>query len=449
MNRKLVLDRKNGISSDACHVSSSVYMASCSPFPVHAPAIGICVSADGDVVARWNDTVLWLKTMRGEEYVCETDAALRAAAFNRNGDQFAFVDGAHVHVLRLKDVTGWIRDEGHDHFTVDEAVECCIGFNYMSTLMVASTDEKDVVVRSLKGCFTCEQDASVCAIAFSPDGCLVAVASYTALLRIWSTLSGRMVHELQLPESPESICLSPDGMLVMCVITGTAHVWNMHTSMQLLTEYIPRISGHVFFLRDHVICLATRDGCELWRLSDGTCTQAYAGRSLLHVGSDGSHLAIVKTDGSVLIVDYSEVEKQRFLCPIGACDDATIHRLMSTDICQIIYIFELLCSAVRSRELSGPQLRSLRLDLCTLRDVSLSDVDMAAANTAKSEGMMREIATTYLKGFSWTESRYPPSKCPRQMEIEDRCHFADIFEEIRAAIHCELHNVLLCMREFE
>jgi WD40 repeat protein/tRNA A-37 threonylcarbamoyl transferase component Bud32 len=88
--------------------------------------------------------------------------------------------------------------------------------------------------------------SSVRSCSFSPNGALIATASWDNTARIWDAQSGTQLLTLRGHEGPvEAASFSPDGTrLVTASKDGTARVWNSTTGKELLT-----LRGHTLPLR--------------------------------------------------------------------------------------------------------------------------------------------------------------------------------------------------------
>ena len=69
------------------------------------------------------------------------------------------------------------------------------------------------------------------AVAFSPDGTLIATASADRTARIWDTATGTATHHPHRAYRPgDAVAFSPDGTLVATASDdGTARIWDPAT----------------------------------------------------------------------------------------------------------------------------------------------------------------------------------------------------------------------------
>src|SRR5262249_5908562 len=75
------------------------------------------------------------------------------------------------------------------------------------------------------------------AVAFSPDGRLLASCGYDRLIKLWDAASGKLLHELKdHSDAVYGVAFSPDGQLLASAAADRAvKVWDVATGARLYT----------------------------------------------------------------------------------------------------------------------------------------------------------------------------------------------------------------------
>jgi WD40 repeat protein len=99
------------------------------------------------------------------------------------------------------------------------------------------------------------------AVAFSPDGSLLASASYDETVRLWNPSTGQEVQELEGHTGwVNAVAFSPDGSLLASASSDqTVRLWDVSTSQQVQTlEELPGIITAISFSFDNTALLTNR-----------------------------------------------------------------------------------------------------------------------------------------------------------------------------------------------
>ncbi len=126
---------------------------------------------------------------------------------------------------------------------------------------------------TLKGYRCCPLEGhtrSICAVAISPNSLLVATGSNDTAVRLWSTATGKLLHNLEgHTKGISSLAFSPDSSIIL---TGswdaTACLWDTHTGNQLAV--LPHKDGvwlTVFDISGTQVLIKTTDQeVHIWRI---------------------------------------------------------------------------------------------------------------------------------------------------------------------------------------
>jgi WD40 repeat protein len=163
----------------------------------------------------------------------------------------------------------WKRRLGiwHDtrlHFTPDKSV-VLLDEPMVLTGLDAAGGRKRYSFRSRRPAMTGRTN-----VAFTADRRLAATPDLSKLV-VWETSTGKVRHELSLPDDPHIFVLGPDGTFaVVAGATDTVGIWDLATGRCLRTMEGHRTRLHVMQLDDDGALLVTADlggGLRAWELA--------------------------------------------------------------------------------------------------------------------------------------------------------------------------------------
>ncbi|KAL8823663.1 MAG: hypothetical protein Q9191_005655 [Dirinaria sp. TL-2023a] len=196
--------------------------------------------------------------------------------------------------------------EGHTH------VVSAVAFSPDGSLLASASDDETVrlwnlatgqEVQKLKG-----HSDEVSAVAFSQDGSLLASASDDQTVRLWDPATGQEVQKLEgHTDKVNAVAFSQDGsLLVSASFNETIRLWNSATGqeMQMLKGHTDQINAVAFSSNDSLLASASDDQTiRLWDSATGQEMQKLEGHTdkinAVAFSQDGSLLASASDDETV------------------------------------------------------------------------------------------------------------------------------------------------------
>ncbi len=235
--------------------------------PVTAAAFGAharcAVTGSADATVR-----VWSPDFGAEVFAFRQKAPVRSVAVNPEGSRIAVAVGSTVHVWNV--VKG----------------------------------EEDVALRG--------HDRQVNAVAFSPDGCLLATGGDDKAVRVWNATTGDELLTLRRHTEPVSaVAFSPDGgRLASSSYDSTVRLWDSQTGAEIfaLTGHTRGVTAVAFSPDGSRLASVSDDQTvRLWDTRTGVETLSLRGNHDLLAGvafsPDGTRLATAERDGPVRVWD--------------------------------------------------------------------------------------------------------------------------------------------------
>ena len=119
------------------------------------------------------------------------------------------------------------------------------------------------------------------AVAFNPDGSLLAAGGTKDAVRIWKTKSWRRVDSIVVPETVRGLAFSPDGSVVAVGCQdGSIVLWNIERGTRLNADDIEmdsRITGLDYAANGEILAVGTVSGLAFWNLDEGESVKLMPG----------------------------------------------------------------------------------------------------------------------------------------------------------------------------
>ena len=253
------------------------------------PTNAVAFSPDGSLVATGSDdgTARTWDTASGTQLRRLTGhtSGVTALAFSPDGSQIATASGDTT--VRLWDsATGSHRGTISGHTAQVNAV----AFSPDGTFIATASDDTSAQMWSLDGHHpigmlfrwtprhhrTIRHNLNkVTAVAFSPDGSLIATASDDQAVRLYETALGSELHKLtEHTAEVTAVAFSPDGTLIATASNDhTARIWRLTTSEAptILSGHAAGLTAVAFSPDGSLIATASADTTvRIWRTGTGT-----------------------------------------------------------------------------------------------------------------------------------------------------------------------------------
>jgi WD40 repeat protein len=160
---------------------------------------------------------------------------------------------------------------------------------------------------------------AVLGVSFSPDGKMLATASYDSTVKLWDTSTGTEIKTLRHTNQVYDVSFSPDGkMLASASGDKTVKLWDTSTGTEIktLTGHTNQVFDVSFSPDGKMLASSSKDNTvKLWDTSTGTEIKTLTGHtnSVLGVSfsPDGKMLASISSDNTVKLWDTSTKKESK------------------------------------------------------------------------------------------------------------------------------------------
>ncbi|MGL4967707.1 MAG: AAA family ATPase [Inquilinus sp.] len=166
--------------------------------------------------------------------------------------------------------------------------------------------------------------AAVVHVEFSPRGNLLASASIVGTARLWNTSTGAEAAVLTANGNLRRVLFSPDGELVMTALTdNTARIWRSDgTELRILAGHEKRITAAAFSPDGSLAATTSLDGtARIWSIKDGSVVAILRGhdQALTDVafGPDGRSIVTSSRDRTARIWSIPDGSSRKILSGQG------------------------------------------------------------------------------------------------------------------------------------
>jgi RNA polymerase sigma factor (sigma-70 family) len=158
------------------------------------------------------------------------------------------------------------------------------------------------------------------ALAYSPDGKMIAAVGAGRAITLWDAATGKEIHQFPNRGQPQHLAFSPDGKMLATTSTPECHLWDVATGKELKTlkGHQNGLSGVAFSPDSKTVATVSYDGTlRLWDAATGTEKRRIeCGQGDLYATAfspDGKVLVSAGKDGTIRFRDPNTGEERRQL----------------------------------------------------------------------------------------------------------------------------------------